>query len=363
MKHNVEFKGFDQKDSSEREAKILRLIEEKVSRLDKRVERFTPDEVFLRVLVESFGHKNYDVSLTFEVPRKTLAAKEDSRELESAIRGAFAEIERQFEAYRTTMRGEPDWKRVARRAELRRKKIEAVPDEADTESFFALINPHLNELEEFARHMVAYAEARGDLARDELTPEELVDETLVRAYREFAKDPARGEIRRWLTQLAAEQLEAEIKKSRFERNHVVYTEETVPETPPTEEVSTIGEETLYFYQPDQVLKLEDAIPDLKVPTPEEDVERKEVRQCLQEALATMPRQWRRILLLRYVDGLTGAELAKAAGMAEPEIERLLGYAREYLRHRLIEAGCALETTTGRKSSNSDAERNRSVAAQ
>jgi DNA-directed RNA polymerase specialized sigma24 family protein len=53
----------------------------------------------------------------------------------------------------------------------------------------------------------------------------------------------------------------------------------------------------------------------------------------------MPREWRRALRLRHVKGLASAELARAVRRPEPDIERILGHAREYLRQRLIELGC------------------------
>jgi hypothetical protein len=78
----------------------------------------------------------------------------------------------------------------------------------------------------------------------------------------------------WLTQhccrligLAVERLGAEVKRSKAERAGGVHIEEDIPETPPTEEVSTLGDEIMDFYQPDEDLKLEDIIPDMTAPTP------------------------------------------------------------------------------------------------
>jgi actin-like ATPase involved in cell morphogenesis len=70
-------------------------------------------------------------------------------------------------------------------------------------------------------------------------------------------------------------------------------EEDIPETPPTQEVSTLGDEILDFYQPDEDLKVEDIVPDLEVPTPEQVMETKELQTCVREALLELPRQWRR----------------------------------------------------------------------
>jgi ribosome-associated translation inhibitor RaiA len=123
MKHNVEFKHF------EPYQKTRNLIEELVKKLDKRTKRFPPDEVFLRLLIEENPvRKLYHVSLTLEIPgkspatKKTLATKEERHDLIETLRDAFDEIERQLEAYKSTLLGEPIWKRPSRREELRRMK-------------------------------------------------------------------------------------------------------------------------------------------------------------------------------------------------------------------------------------------------
>ena len=52
----------------------------------------------------------------------------------------------------------------------------------------------------------------------------------------------------------------------------------------------------------------------------------------------MPSEWRRILLLHHIDGLAGAELAKAVGRTRAETKRILAHARGYRREKLREAG-------------------------
>jgi DNA-directed RNA polymerase specialized sigma24 family protein len=150
---------------------------------------------------------------------------------------------------------------------------------------FSLVSPHLDAVGDFVRHEIAYAEATGDLIRGEVTAEDITDAALLRAYREFIKDPARGDVRSWLINLAIEQIETEIKRSRLERARTVRIEEDIPETQPT--ISSLGDEILDFYRPDEDLKLEDVIPDIQVPTPEQQVETKELRQCVRAALGAL----------------------------------------------------------------------------
>jgi DNA-directed RNA polymerase specialized sigma24 family protein len=108
-------------------------------------------------------------------------------------------------------------------------------------------------------------------------------------------------------------------------------EDDVPETPPEEHVSRLGEEILEFYEPDEDLKIEDVLADLEVATPEEETEARDLQWCVDAALAGLPDQWRELLLLRYVDGLTGAELATAAG--KPEAARVLERGHIYFAYR------------------------------
>jgi len=213
-------------------------------------------------------------------------------------------------------------------------------EQHNRERFFSSASQQLDRLYELVRHQLAYFESAGDLMPGELTPEDVVDAVLLRAYHEFVKQPAEREVGGWLVDLAKEQLRREVKRIKSERNRTVHIEEDIPETPPQEEVTTLGEEILEFYQPDEDLKLEDIFPDVDISTPERMAAAKEeLLRCVNAALARMPRAWRRALRLRHGEGLTGEELAEALEKAEPEIERILEYARQHLRQSLLEAGC------------------------
>ena len=171
MKHNLEFKDFESSEKSRKQ------IEDLIKRLDKKTRIFSPEEIFLRLKVEhNQAHKLYAVVLTLDLPGKILAAREQKRQLEPAIQNVFTEIERQLAEYKAKLRGEHIWKRLTRLQEFRQWKSKGHP--LDTESFFALINPHLTELDDFVSHELSYAEATGDMAPGELTTEDIVDRFL-----------------------------------------------------------------------------------------------------------------------------------------------------------------------------------------
>jgi len=179
----------------------------------------------------------------------------------------------------------------ATRGAAQTKMSTAPSKQQNRELFLSSARQHLNRLYEFVRYQLAYFQSSGDLLPGELTTEDVVDAVLRRAYQEFVKGSAEREVGSWLIQLATERLKSEVKRLKSERNRTVRLEEDIPEVPPAEEVTTLGEEIFDFYQPDEDLKLEDIFPDFDVSAPEDFVAAKEeLLHCVNTALAGMPKE-------------------------------------------------------------------------
>ena len=148
------------------------------------------------------------------------------------------------------------------------KSRAAPPTEAARSKFLSQARRQLRSLYRFVRHELAYRRDAGDLLSGELAVEDVVDAVMLRAYNEFAADPKRRRTAAWWIRLATEFLDTETARFTAERETTRHLEEDIPETPPQEEVSTLGEEILDFYQPDEDWKLEDLIPDVESDDPE-----------------------------------------------------------------------------------------------
>jgi RNA polymerase sigma factor (sigma-70 family) len=319
---------------------LRELVDELIERLNKHAPNSPSDASFLRLFVdENAARKLYHVSLTCDVPGRMLAAQEERHDAEEAIREAFTEIARQLERHKETLSHSHLYKRTARREELRNLKAEAATaEERERDLFSTIAEQRLKNLYNFIRRELAYHLAIGDLQPGEITVEDVVDATLLQAYREFANARTGQDIRTWLLGLAAAKVEAEVKRSKAERAVGVSIEEDIPETPPAEEVSTLGDEIMDFYQPDEDQKLEDIIPDRKTPTPEQILESRELQRYINRTLATLPRFWRRAFVLHYVEEAPIAEVARLTQQSDSDVESALEHTREYLRQRLHEAG-------------------------
>src|SRR6478735_5766960 len=92
MKHAVEFKGFEPAEA------IRKLVERLISRLDKKTKSLQQDPLFLRFAMEEIPpHRLYKISVTFGLPGKTLAAKQEMHDAEAGIRHVFVDIDRQID--------------------------------------------------------------------------------------------------------------------------------------------------------------------------------------------------------------------------------------------------------------------------
>jgi ribosome-associated translation inhibitor RaiA len=117
VKVNIEFKNLPVDET------WRKLIDQLTGKLRKKLARLAGDESFLRIMVEeNTARKLYRVSITLELPKKTLVSQEERHDIDETIRDAFIEIDRQIETYKATLRGEHEWKRRARREELRKSK-------------------------------------------------------------------------------------------------------------------------------------------------------------------------------------------------------------------------------------------------
>jgi RNA polymerase sigma factor (sigma-70 family) len=228
---------------------------------------------------------------------------------------------------------------AAERGEVTQQKAPSVrTEQPEGERVFALLEPHLQRLYNFAGREIAYHVATGDLVAGDPTTEDVVDEVVLRASRELARHLARGDIGNWLIELAIEQLEREVKRVASRRDRAVAIEDDVPETPPEVAVSTLGDEILDSYQPDEDLKLEDVIPDPSTLTPEEVTQNRDLQRVVRRIVAGLPRSWRQAFMLHEVEGYSLEETARLVRRSTTEVARDLELAREYLRQRLLEAG-------------------------
>jgi RNA polymerase sigma factor (sigma-70 family) len=306
--------------------------------IERYLSRFPSDAVALQVHLEKSRHRNYyRVSTQLVVPGGTLTGRQEGYELMTALRKSIDELERELLRHISRLRQDDAWRRKERREELRRlkKAIDAKPD-TGAEAFGDLVRALLPKLQHFVQREVSALRARGDLNLRYPTPQEIVDEVLARAYQRLGERPKDLDPLHWLYQLTHEVLNDEVRQYRREGGRFVSTESAPP--PPRD--YTIDEQdqgVFEFWQPDEMLKLEDVVPVTEA-TPETKLEDEELRKYFHDALARMPNNWRRAIWLTQAEGIPVAKVARMMGASEEEVKRWIQQGDEYLRAQLREAG-------------------------
>jgi len=206
-------------------------------------------------------------------------------------------------------------------------------EDQQRDQFFKTIEPHLKSLNEFVRGEIEYQLATGDLKTEELTSEDVVDSVILQAFEEYQKNPPKLPLDRWLIMLAVKYIRNEIRWSQ--REEFVHLEEDIPEVPPEEEVVTLGEETLDFYQPDEDLRIEDTVADPTAETPEQAAESQEaLLQFVGQSLTELPRAWRDAFVLTRIQGFSTAEIAEIFDQPEKKVKQNLQQAEDALKKKL-----------------------------
>ncbi|UKJ76499.1 RNA polymerase sigma factor [Azospirillum brasilense] len=184
----------------------------------------------------------------------------------------------------------------------------------DRAAFQAIVTPHLKELFEAARRELQYRVAIGDLSPDDLTPEELAGEVLIRAWQDRHRRPPGVGTRAWLLALLFRVVVDIVRReARFRNLAKVSLEARVPAEPVYDDDESFWE----WYQPDEMTRWEDVVQDRSSMTPEQAAAAAEAFTRLLDPRA------RHVFLLAEVYRVPLPKAAMALGLSVPEAARWL----------------------------------------
>ncbi len=330
-----------------------RLFERRLDRLARLARVFRPELVHLRVVVRREGKPTaprYEGRFVLKTPPRVIETRAEAGSVAGVLQEGFEELTRRLQEVKAKLRGEHLWKRKARREKLRlrNRAIPFVPMEegpparrAETRE----ILDHLDALWNRARREIAILLATGDLDPARADVADVIDAAVVRAVEEWEERPPEISLELWLWSLVREEILRLVAESRA-RRAARSLEEDVPETPEEIEVSTLGDEILDFWQPDEDLRLEDVVDDPTLPLPEEVAERDELGRVAVRILAGLPREWRESFLLYAADGRSPEEISWLTGQSVEEVRQNIREARSFLRAKLLESGRAVPAAAG-----------------
>ncbi|WP_456473567.1 hypothetical protein [Desulfolithobacter sp.] len=335
MLHQLSYRNIDKQEKG----KLKELVHEQVQDLKEKMGGLARRNPTLYGTIQKHGSRQlYRMGLSLHIPGKTLVVQEEGDKAENVLRKGFKELERLVARQKSLMKNEHFWKRRQRRLDLKTAPPATTDNQktlSSPQSWFAIVEPFLNDLYRLARREITYLQASGDLLPSDITPEELVDAVVVLSFEKQNKKPENIQLKPWLFKLALDQLEEEVRKSRNSREFL-HLEEKVT----TREGAISDDESwLYdFYQPDEVLSLEDLIAYPGDLSPEEITALAEEQKHVQPALANMPRIWRQALWLIHGEKIEPEQVSLILDTPVASLERITQRAETFLRGRLADKG-------------------------
>ncbi len=180
--------------------------------------------------------------------------------------------------------------------------------------FDRLYRDHVDRIYRLAQRLCGH----GDDARD------LVQETFLNAFRKFKQFRGDAQVSTWLYTIASRACLRMRRKRKGEPDRELSLEEFVP--------TSEGE-----------FRLQIATQWL---TPEQALEKKELRRALNTAIQKLPKKYRLVLVLRDMEGLSAREVGTVVGLSERAVKSRLHRARLFVRKELSAGGVPVEQGSG-----------------
>ncbi len=279
---------------------------------------------------------SYRVRFHLHLPRrKILVSHADSGDLRQAIDTALDRLLREVDRHVDRLRRQHDYKRKGRRLRLRmsRHRLGEMPVDVVADASVG-IEPLLERLEGVARREVAFLRATGDLPPDYPQVEDLVAESVAAVKADWRTGDDPDVIFRRLLAALYVAIDLEIEASRL-YGEMASLEAPEPPDAESQAESMVEEEVQEFWQPDEVILLQDVIADEDAMEEGEDETRFVYRLQLMESL---PELWRRALMLHEFEGFDQDAIADVFRVERAVVGEWLDEARHFLDAHLVQVG-------------------------
>ncbi len=309
-----------------------------IEKLAKRLQVFRPELVHLHAIVEeNSARQGPVVSLNLRLPSGQMAVKESGPTAASAIKTAFEQLVEQVTKHKDLLRSQHKWPRrrrvptrTGRHVPFEQTVAAVQPSTISDEDISSYINANVGALYRFVERELRYRENISLLRRDQLSPEEVVDEAVANALGNNGGDkPEKIALEAWLYRLAMRAIGELSSRSR----------EEIPSVPLDHayrqtDVHNVDELQMQFHQPDEAVANSDIIADYRTSTPEASAYTDEMIALVEASLLGAKREDREAFLLYAVEGFTPEEIAVISDHPVEKVRISIASAREYLRKAL-----------------------------
>ncbi|MFO7890593.1 MAG: hypothetical protein R6V04_09670 [bacterium] len=309
-------------------------LDQKVMNMEKRLKRYHPDACFLIIRLSKNEKKSlFLCSLELKIFNKILYAKKQHSILLSAIKQSFDALVRSLEKYRLRINKSLRRKKKNHQVNIKTRlasSMESIEDSEWQMLFHDTIKKQLNRLYRLARHEIVNLQLQGKREPGELLPQDVLDESILMVYRTGKKNKTSSEIEHHLIQAIYEVTEVLSREIDEKRKKEISIDKQIRQLKEEDMVTSLGEEMLYFYEPDEVLKLEDMVKDQGSLRFQDIPEEKEIQKRLYQIINRFPGEHRKVFTLLFIEDYSEEEVALLLKKSPTEIKTIKNQALDQL---------------------------------
>ncbi len=315
---------------------IEKEIHHQIEKIQKRLQVFRPELVHLKAVVEqNSGVEETLVSLNLRLPSGQLSAHSHAPIATAAIKATFDELIQQIGRHKELLRSSHKWRHwrggVRETLDLgvpfEQTMAVVLPRAISAADICSYVNANLSRLQRFVDRELYFRRADEDVIEDALTTSEVVDEVIARALGDH-DSPEKLSLEPWLYHLALQAMnEMTMRLHELDSPEYLHLEDSRRR----QNVLGSDEPGLQFHQPDEDWTRESAVPDRRVPTPEQNAYADEMIAMVQAALRNTDRADREAFLLFGIEGFSVDEIAAITGRDLDAVHESVQRARTCLR--------------------------------
>lgn len=334
MNVHTSYKNLEKTPDLEREIKL------QIEKLSRRLQVFRPDLVHLRVTLDHTNEREgFTMSADLRLPSGDMAARESAPTASAAIKTGFDQLIEQLSKHKDHLRAQWKWPRRRRAGRTRpepqvpfEETLAAVqPEKISEQDINSYIDANMDRLFRYVERELQYRENSGALQRDQVAPEEVIDEAVASALGDNHDRPERIALEPWLYRLAIRAIDDVAHRSSDNIVGIPLDHAARPDH--NTQVGT-DENHLQFHQPDEAVANRDLIADQRTATPEASAYSEEMINIVEAALLRATPEDREAFLLFAVEGFTPDEISAISDRPVEHVRKSVASARDYLRRAL-----------------------------
>ena len=280
----------------------------------------------------------------FLPPKAILVGQARAGKLEHAVEAALENIHQKVEDHIARVHRQESTKRRSRQARLKKlKKQHDALSAGSVDDAKSMVHKLLPKLKRAVKRELTFLRCQGDLPPNYPTIQDVVNEVVAAVIAVWKPGMNSQEAYLRLLTEMHEVLDKEVQASRT-FGEMVSLEEQAPIDPTDQAEIMVGEEFYEFWQPDELLRIEDVIAGEASEIPATGTRDDQKVGYTLRLLKDLPIAWRRALMLHELEDIAEEELTRILGVDLPTVSSRITQADHYVRARLMEAG--FEARTG-----------------